>query len=63
MTDRLGYAAAPPVVVLPTGNVWGFGQVIAIIFLLLPFISFFEVVYGGHPLAEDNLAIVRRCRY
>ena len=49
--------------VLPIGNAWGFGQVIAIILLLLPFISFFEVVYGGTTLSEESLAIVKRRRY
>ena len=27
-------------------NVWGYGQVITVALLVLPFISFFEVIYG-----------------
>ena len=74
MTDRLGHEAYSievviyfdskgphyeQALVLPTGNAWGFGQVIVIILLLLPFISFFEVVYGGESPAEDSPAIVK----
>ena len=52
MGDRLDKEAMPTqTVALPTGNAWGFGQVIAIILLLLPFISFSEVVYGGESLS------------
>ena len=31
-------------------NVWGFGQVFAVTLLLLPFLSFSEIVYGCLPL-------------
>ena len=52
MTDRHDQARSiEQTVVLPTGNAWGFGQVIAIIFLLLPSISFFEVVYGRETIS------------
>ena len=62
MISDLGYGV-DHAEVLPADNNWGFGQVIATILLLLPFISFFEVVYGGNPLAEDSPALVRRCRH
>ena len=50
MTDRdlRAYSAQ----VGPTGNTWGFGQVIAIIFLILPFVSLFEIVNSGKAFAN-----------
>ena len=62
ITDRLDRQDLA-VSVLSPGNSWGFGQIIAIILLLLPFISFFEVVYGKDPLAEDSITLVIRYRY
>lgn len=32
--------------VIQQENVWGFGQVVAVILLVLPFISYLETVYG-----------------
>lgn len=50
MTDR--HSQRNGVSVLFPGNSWGFDQVIAIILLFLPFISFFEVVYGEDSVAK-----------
>ena len=45
LTDRDAWNTASPAV-LSDDNTWGFGQVLPMMLLILPFVSFFEVAYG-----------------
>ena len=32
--------------ILSEDNIWGFGQILPLVLLILPLVSFFEIVYG-----------------
>ncbi len=50
LVDREGQDVVSPTYAelntLSDNNTWGFGQVIPLVLLILPFVSFHEVVYG-----------------